>query len=104
MSDIARRMLLFSLSNVWGLFLKVTFFRYPRRKNPELTSPTDGLFNGLLCKAVSTSAPFVFIMNLLPNRYLSATDPVSRNRCTKSVIIDAFGAAEKHLSHGNEIL
>ncbi|GFU01952.1 uncharacterized protein TNCV_1524381 [Trichonephila clavipes] len=53
---------------------------------------TDGLFNGLPCKVVSTSTTFVFIMNALPDRFLSATDPVSRNRCTKSVIIDALGA------------
>ncbi|GFX52029.1 uncharacterized protein TNCV_4653581 [Trichonephila clavipes] len=64
----------------------------PKKKNPELTSPTDGLFNGLLCKAVSTSATFVFIMNALPDRFLSATDYVSRNRCTKSVIIGEFDA------------
>ncbi|GFX98884.1 hypothetical protein TNCV_1504601 [Trichonephila clavipes] len=37
------------------------------------------------------TATFVFIMNALPDRFLFATDPVSRNRCTKSVI-DAFGA------------
>ncbi|PRD32742.1 UNVERIFIED_CONTAM: CDK5 and ABL1 enzyme substrate 1 [Trichonephila clavipes] len=35
----------------------------------------DDLFNGLLSKAVSTSATFVFIMNTLPNHFLSATDP-----------------------------
>ncbi|GFX10401.1 uncharacterized protein TNCV_1867961 [Trichonephila clavipes] len=63
-----------------------------KKKNSELTSPTDGLFNGLLCKAVSTSATFVFIMNALPDRFLSATDPASRNRCTKTVIIAALGA------------
>ncbi|GFW05842.1 hypothetical protein TNCV_603141 [Trichonephila clavipes] len=71
---------------------------------------TDGLFNGLLRKWVSTSDTFVFIMNALPNRFLSATDPVSHNRCTKSLIIDEFGAVspdistEMHLSFGNEIL
>ncbi|GFU20403.1 hypothetical protein TNCV_2521731 [Trichonephila clavipes] len=27
-------------------------------------------------------------MNTLPDRFMSATDPVSRNRCTKSVIVD----------------
>ncbi|GFX03460.1 hypothetical protein TNCV_4634721 [Trichonephila clavipes] len=86
-------MLLLRSSNVWGLFLKVTFFTYPqRKKNPELTSPTDGLFNGLLYKAVSTSTTFIFIMNALPDRFLSATDPMSRNRCGKRVIIDVFGA------------
>ncbi|GFW86576.1 hypothetical protein TNCV_4333601 [Trichonephila clavipes] len=52
---------------------------------------TDGLFNGLLCKAVSTSAAFVR-QDALPDCFLSATDPVSRNRCTKHVIVDAFGA------------
>ncbi|GFU29572.1 putative transposable element [Trichonephila clavipes] len=31
---------------------------------------TDGLFNGLLCKAVSTVATFVFIMNALPDHFL----------------------------------
>ncbi|GFV36062.1 hypothetical protein TNCV_345781 [Trichonephila clavipes] len=49
-------------------------------------------FNGLLCKAGSSSAIFVFIIKTLPDLFLLATDPVSRNRCTKSVIIDAFGA------------
>ncbi|GFX62811.1 uncharacterized protein TNCV_3351371 [Trichonephila clavipes] len=56
---------------------------------PDLT---DGLSNGLLCKAVSTYNTFVFIMSVLPDRFLTATDPVSRNRCPKSVIIDVFGA------------
>ncbi|GFU01692.1 hypothetical protein TNCV_1522271 [Trichonephila clavipes] len=56
------------------------------------TMQMDGLFIELLCKAVSTSTTFVFIINVLPDRFLSATYPVSRNRCTKSVIIDAFGA------------
>ncbi|GFS67521.1 transposable element Tcb2 transposase [Trichonephila clavipes] len=51
--------------------------KYPQRKNPELTSPMDGLFKGLLCKAVSTTATFVFIMSTLPDRFLSATDLVS---------------------------
>ncbi|GFV17842.1 hypothetical protein TNCV_3235921 [Trichonephila clavipes] len=53
---------------------------------------TDGLFNELLCKADSTSVTFVFPMNALSDRFLSVTYPVSRNRCTKRVIIDAFGA------------
>ncbi|GFU89223.1 hypothetical protein TNCV_2896711 [Trichonephila clavipes] len=51
-----------------------------------------GLFNELLCKAVSISATNVFTMISLPDRFLSATDPVSRNRYTKSVIVDAFDA------------
>ncbi|GFY18620.1 hypothetical protein TNCV_2398451 [Trichonephila clavipes] len=68
----------------------------PKKKNPELTSSMDGLFNGLLCKAVSRSATLAFIMDIPPNRFLSATDPATHNRCTKSVIIDAFGA----ISHG----
>ncbi|GFX11312.1 hypothetical protein TNCV_2803761 [Trichonephila clavipes] len=66
------------------------------------------LFNGLLCKAVSTSANFVFIMNALPDRFLSATDPVSRNRCTKRVLSLMLShldiSPEMHLSIGNEIL
>ncbi|GFX82344.1 hypothetical protein TNCV_2870251 [Trichonephila clavipes] len=56
-----------------------------------LSLDTDGFFNGLLCKAVSRSATFAFFINVLPDRFLSENDPVSRNRCTKSVI-DAFGA------------
>ncbi|GFY34399.1 hypothetical protein TNCV_3978591 [Trichonephila clavipes] len=52
----------------------------------------DGFLNRLLCKAISTSATFVFIMNAVPDRFLSATDPVSRNRFSKSDIIDALGA------------
>ncbi|GFS78592.1 hypothetical protein TNCV_3148082 [Trichonephila clavipes] len=44
-------------------------------------------------------------MNALPDSFLSATNPVSCNRYTESVIIDAFGAVspgyspEMHLSH-----
>ncbi|GFT97125.1 hypothetical protein TNCV_3857921 [Trichonephila clavipes] len=49
-------------------------------------------FQWTFTTAVSTSATFVFIRNAPPDRFLSATDPVSRNRCTKSVIFDAFGA------------
>ncbi|GFW64802.1 hypothetical protein TNCV_4451041 [Trichonephila clavipes] len=52
----------------------------------------DGLFNELLCKVVSTSTTSVFIMNALPDRFLSVIDPVSRNRYIKSIIIDTFGA------------
>ncbi|GFT24636.1 hypothetical protein TNCV_2855951 [Trichonephila clavipes] len=51
---------------------------------------TDGLFFELR-KAVSTSATFVFTMDALLDHFLSATDLVSRNRCTKRVIVDAFG-------------
>ncbi|GFU39217.1 hypothetical protein TNCV_1903011 [Trichonephila clavipes] len=60
-------------------------------------------------KVVSTSATFVFNLNSLSNRFLSATDPVSWNRCTKRVIVDAFGAVSPGISagmlllHGNEI-
>ncbi|GFW70604.1 hypothetical protein TNCV_1624361 [Trichonephila clavipes] len=51
------------------------------------------------------SANFVFFMNALPDRFLSATDPVSRNRCTESVVLFHLDiSAEMHLSHGNEIL
>ncbi|GFX09707.1 hypothetical protein TNCV_653061 [Trichonephila clavipes] len=53
---------------------------------------TDGHFIGFLCKAASSSATFVSITDALPDRFLSATDPLSRNRCTKRVIVDAFGA------------
>ncbi|GFW21222.1 hypothetical protein TNCV_1948451 [Trichonephila clavipes] len=67
-------------------------FQISPKKNPESTGQTDGLFNGLLCKAVSTSATFVFTMDALPDRFLSATYTVSRNHCNKSVIVDAFGA------------
>ncbi|GFU69210.1 hypothetical protein TNCV_3284881 [Trichonephila clavipes] len=41
--------------------------------------------------AISTSATFVFTKDARPHRFLSAIDPVSRNRCTKCVIFDAFG-------------
>ncbi|GFT59712.1 uncharacterized protein TNCV_4693111 [Trichonephila clavipes] len=60
-------------------------------KTSILSRDMDGLFNGLLCKAVSTCATFVFIMDAVLDRFLTAIDSVSRNRCTKSVIIDAFG-------------
>ncbi|GFX67478.1 DNA-directed RNA polymerase subunit [Trichonephila clavipes] len=43
-------------------------------------------------KAVSTSATFVFTVNALPDHFLFAIDPVLRNSCTKSVIVDSFGA------------
>ncbi|GFW88048.1 hypothetical protein TNCV_217201 [Trichonephila clavipes] len=46
----------------------------------------------LRCKVVSTSATFFFTIDALPDHFLSATDPVSRNRSTKRAIIDAFGA------------
>ncbi|GFV86822.1 hypothetical protein TNCV_3965521 [Trichonephila clavipes] len=45
---------------------------------------TDDLFNGLVCKAVPTSATFVFIMNALPDYFLSVTDPVSLVKETDS--------------------
>ncbi|GFR24065.1 hypothetical protein TNCT_330841 [Trichonephila clavata] len=67
-------------------------------------------FSLTLYKAVSTSAAFVFTMNTLPDRFMSATDPLSRRRFTKRVIVDAFGAVspgystEMHLSSGNENL
>ncbi|GFS99614.1 hypothetical protein TNCV_1971871 [Trichonephila clavipes] len=51
----------------------------------------DGLFIRLPCKAVSTSATFIFTMDALPVCFLSATDPVSRNHCPKRVIVDACG-------------
>ncbi|GFV46745.1 hypothetical protein TNCV_1882041 [Trichonephila clavipes] len=41
---------------------------------------------------VFTSATFVFTTDALPDRFLSATDPVPLNSCTKNVIVDAFGA------------
>ncbi|GFS83117.1 hypothetical protein TNCV_1287231 [Trichonephila clavipes] len=53
---------------------------------------TYGLFVGLLCKAVFTSAIFVLTMDSLTNWFGSATDSVSRNRCTKRVMFGAFGA------------
>ncbi|GFY00252.1 hypothetical protein TNCV_4710541 [Trichonephila clavipes] len=71
--------------------IPVDIFHIPQRKNPELTSPTDGLFIGVLCKTVSLSVIFVFTMNALPDHFLSATDPVSRNRSPKCVVVDAIG-------------
>ncbi|GFX60391.1 hypothetical protein TNCV_4076131 [Trichonephila clavipes] len=50
------------------------------------------LFIGLLCKAFSTSAIFVFTMDALTERFMSATDPVSRDSGTERVIFDTFGA------------
>ncbi|GFR27934.1 hypothetical protein TNCT_704841 [Trichonephila clavata] len=64
---------------------------------PSSTASFRLLFSGFFCKVVSTSATFVFTMVCLPNHFLSATDPVSQNRCTKCVIVEAFGA----VSHGN---
>ncbi|GFW60236.1 hypothetical protein TNCV_1843171 [Trichonephila clavipes] len=53
---------------------------------------TDGLLNGLLCKkAVFPSTTFVFSMDAQSDRFLSATNPVSRNHCTKNVIVNSFG-------------
>ncbi|GFV50042.1 hypothetical protein TNCV_2354271 [Trichonephila clavipes] len=56
----------------------------------------DGLSIGLFCKEISTSATFVFTMDAVPlavpDCFLSATDNVSRNCCTKRVIADVFGA------------
>ncbi|GFR17072.1 hypothetical protein TNCT_300541 [Trichonephila clavata] len=59
---------------------------------PSCTASFQLLFIRLLCKAVSTSAIFVFTIDGLPDHFLCATCPVSRNRCTKCVIVDAFGA------------
>ncbi|GFX86091.1 hypothetical protein TNCV_2341601 [Trichonephila clavipes] len=53
---------------------------------------TDCLFNGLLYKAVSPSATFIFTMDALPVHFLYATDPVSRNRSTERDIAHAFDA------------
>ncbi|GFQ96806.1 hypothetical protein TNCT_731401 [Trichonephila clavata] len=49
-------------------------------------------FIGLLCKAVSTSATLVFPVEALLERYLSAINPVSSDRCTKRVFVDVSGA------------
>ncbi|GFV65354.1 hypothetical protein TNCV_2072671 [Trichonephila clavipes] len=59
-------------------------------KRADCQRMTDALFNGLLCKAVSTSATFIFIMNALPDRF--HLQSILCNRCAKSVILDAFGA------------
>ncbi|GFX03394.1 hypothetical protein TNCV_4634061 [Trichonephila clavipes] len=73
---------------------KRTFHHFQHRSefSNDAYVDTDGLFNGLLCKAVSTSATFVFIMNALPDHFLSATESVSLNRCTKSVKTDTAGS------------
>ncbi|GFX93160.1 hypothetical protein TNCV_4760391 [Trichonephila clavipes] len=47
-------------------------------------------FIGLLSKTVSSPATFVSTISALPYRFLSANDPVSWNRCTKRVFVDAF--------------
>ncbi|GFT20021.1 hypothetical protein TNCV_4994221 [Trichonephila clavipes] len=60
--------------------------------NNAFCIPTSSEMRNIM-KTVSTSATFVFIMNALPDGFMSATDPVSRNHCTKSVTIDALGAA-----------
>ncbi|GFV46601.1 hypothetical protein TNCV_4111 [Trichonephila clavipes] len=57
----------------------------------QVADMTDGLFIGLLCKMVSTSATFVFIIDALPDGFLPAIDPVTQDRYTKSVIGDASG-------------
>ncbi|GFX61320.1 uncharacterized protein TNCV_1171591 [Trichonephila clavipes] len=67
-------------------------------------------FIGLLCKTASTSATFVFTMDALTECFLSAPDLVSRNHCTKRVIVDAFDAVSpgyfcwNAFITGNEIL
>ncbi|GFX63969.1 estradiol 17-beta-dehydrogenase 2 [Trichonephila clavipes] len=43
-------------------------------------------------RSVSSSSTFVTTIDALPDRFLSTTDPVSRNRCTERVIVDAFSA------------
>ncbi|GFW31363.1 hypothetical protein TNCV_2664631 [Trichonephila clavipes] len=48
--------------------------------------------NELPCKAVSKSATFLFTMDALPDCFLSATDPMLRNRCTKRDTVVAFCA------------
>ncbi|GFV15368.1 hypothetical protein TNCV_4833951 [Trichonephila clavipes] len=55
-------------------------------------------------KAVSTSSIFIFIMNALPDRFMSTTDPVSRNRCIKSVAIDEFGAVSPGYFYRNPFI
>ncbi|GFS79302.1 hypothetical protein TNCV_4409551 [Trichonephila clavipes] len=76
-----------------------------------INCPQTQLIQDYIFGSVYTSSTFIVIMNALPDRFMSATDPVSRNRCSKSVITDAFLvlfhldiSAEIHLSHGNEIL
>ncbi|GFY13821.1 histone-lysine N-methyltransferase SETMAR [Trichonephila clavipes] len=53
---------------------------------------TEGLLNGLLCKEVSTSATFIFIMGALPDPVCNQSCVTEPYRCTKSIIVDAFGA------------
>ncbi|GFU22861.1 uncharacterized protein TNCV_4966071 [Trichonephila clavipes] len=61
-------------------------------KSIKMFVTMDGLSFGLLCKEISTSATFISSMKALLDLFLSATDSVSRNRCTKRVIVDASGA------------
>ncbi|GFX65496.1 hypothetical protein TNCV_4735441 [Trichonephila clavipes] len=42
--------------------------------------------------SLKTVSTFVFTMDAIPDRFRSATDHVSRNRCTINIIIDVFGA------------
>ncbi|GFR11290.1 hypothetical protein TNCT_647991 [Trichonephila clavata] len=76
--------------------------------NLSCTASFRLLFIGLLCKVVSTSATFVFTMDALPDRFLSATDPVWQNRYVLSLmhlmLFHLDISSEMHLSHSNEIL
>ncbi|GFX08572.1 hypothetical protein TNCV_4170711 [Trichonephila clavipes] len=107
-------------SSGWRSFLMVTFFRHLQWKKSRIDdsgerggqsllemsrSPKNSVKTSILsrdmgshyieplCTAVSTSVTFVSTMDAVPDRFLSATDLVSRNPCTKRVIVDAFRAA-----------
>ncbi|GFW46467.1 hypothetical protein TNCV_4811551 [Trichonephila clavipes] len=70
--------------------IKANWLNRSLRDHWSLNQVMDGLFIGLLCEVVSTSATFVFTMDALPDHFLSATDQVSRNRCPKCINADAF--------------
>ncbi|GFT48161.1 hypothetical protein TNCV_1001361 [Trichonephila clavipes] len=90
-------MLLLSSPSVWGLFLRATFFRYPQKKKSGIDKSGECGGQGPLemTRSSKNSVKTSILSNDMDaqtDRFLSATDPLSRNRCTKRVIFDAFGA------------
>ncbi|GFY10102.1 hypothetical protein TNCV_1946471 [Trichonephila clavipes] len=83
------------IKRVCGLFLKVAFFRYPQRKKSRIdkSGKKGGQSNLEMTRSSKNSVKtsILFTMDALPDRFLCATDPGPRNRCTKSVIVDVFG-------------
>ncbi|GFV71632.1 hypothetical protein TNCV_3534231 [Trichonephila clavipes] len=77
----------------WAEVKPATLGAEGQRQINHLTQPAPRtVFSMDFLVKRSPHLPLSFHYEPLPDRFLSATDPVSRNRCAKSVIIDAFGA------------